>query len=144
MKYINHIALEAFKKITSKTMLKKIFYGMLGLVLLIFTIHATILGFSEIQTFYYIILMEFSWILTSGIMILWYNNWCVTKKNIEGEDNKLNQAERISLQKVHAFIILGASLILIASSLIYYGKKSDEIFIDNNPITNTYTTTNTK
>ncbi len=108
---------------------KKIIIIIFAIILFGAVLNVAIIGFSEVQTFYLILIMTGALIVNAGLVILWYNTWCVTKHIAHGEDKKLNQAERISLQKVHAAIIIAVSILIAASTLVYYGKKADEPII---------------
>ena len=130
--------LQNMKEILQNRLVRKIVSIVILLAVCMVLFQIAQVGYSEIHTFYIILLAGFSWLILSAAGISWYNTWSVTKRNAEGADEVLNQSERQSLQRVHQAIIVGAAIILLASALIYYGKKADEInYTQEQFITNT-------
>ncbi len=121
-----------------KKILSKIASIIILVVLGIMTYHVAKIGFSELQTFYFHILMVFAWLFTSAMGIWLYNVWQLTRHNSHGEDNKLNQAERLGIQRVHAAILMASAILVFASIFVYYGKKGDEQLEQAQPAFNNY------
>jgi hypothetical protein len=88
------------------------------------------IGFTELQTFYYHILFILLWLLTAGIGMKVYNIWGLSKQAAAGDDGVLNQAERGKLLTVHAAIIVASAILVLGTIFVYFGKKSDEVFIN--------------